>query len=199
MNSTNLPIPIFPLSVFLLPEGITRLRIFEQRYLKLVKIALKNNGFVLCLPEINKGDQNDEAEPMIKWGSWVEIINFAEGDDGVLEIDVKCKALVQILSMTNDEDNLCFGKINVIQHWPEHSLNKTNNALLHSLQAVFNESPLLKSLYTNNMQNNTAWIVARWLEILPTSLDVKRLFSSADSFETAEEFVNSIVSSELTN
>ncbi len=34
MATVNLP--IFPLPVFLLPKGVTRLRIFEERYLKMV-------------------------------------------------------------------------------------------------------------------------------------------------------------------
>ena len=40
---------IFPLPVFILPEGATKLRIFEQRYLDMVKEAAKDNtGFVVC-------------------------------------------------------------------------------------------------------------------------------------------------------
>ena len=39
MNNHNIELPLFPLSIFLLPGGITRLRIFEPRYLKMVAIA----------------------------------------------------------------------------------------------------------------------------------------------------------------
>lgn len=95
MNNVNPTLPIFPLPVFLLPNGITRLRIFEPRYLKLVKIASTEQGFIILL-QSEKPETTD-----ITWGSWVEIINFDSGEDGVLEIDVKCKSLVKILSINN--------------------------------------------------------------------------------------------------
>ena len=66
MPTINLP--IFPLSIFLLPEGVTRLRIFEARYLKMVSMAMKNNGFVV-LPIANEEQVEDELT-----GSWVEIL-----------------------------------------------------------------------------------------------------------------------------
>ena len=73
-NYTNLP--IFPLSVFLLPEGMTKLRIFEPRYLKMVSIASKGQGFVIWA----KGDNKSISDS--PWGSWVEIINFDKAEDG---------------------------------------------------------------------------------------------------------------------
>ena len=80
-------IPIFPLSIYLLPQGITRLRIFEQRYLNMVKNVHKTNGFVISYYQ---DSPNLDIESKISaWGSWVEIVNFMQGDDGILVIDVK--------------------------------------------------------------------------------------------------------------
>ncbi|TYK66211.1 LON peptidase substrate-binding domain-containing protein [Colwellia echini] len=114
MNKIDRTLPIFPLPIFLLPEGITRLRIFEQRYLKMIKIASKGQGFVIWL------NSQESSSPLIKWGSWVEIINFDLGDDGVLEVDVKCKSLVDIISLNKDEDNLHFGVVNEKLHWSQN-------------------------------------------------------------------------------
>lgn len=191
----NLHLPIFPLPVFLLPGGITRLRIFEQRYLKMIQIASKGSGFVIVSNRANSNKESTEKTQDDEWGSWVDIINFDQGDDGVLEVDVKCKNLVQLLSIDKDEDNLHFGDVKISSHWSQSETKTENIPLFQSLVSVFEQTPLLESLYKDEMTANTHWVIARWLEILPINLEVKTLFSKDDSFQTAQEFVRSILSS----
>ena len=40
---------VFPLPIILFPNGITRLRIFEPRYVRLVKQAAAGDGFALSV------------------------------------------------------------------------------------------------------------------------------------------------------
>lgn len=195
MNTINLNphLPIFPLPVFLLPGGITRLRIFEQRYLKMIQIASKGSGFVITSNKTNSNKESIVETQEDEWGSWVDIINFDQGDDGVLEVDVKCKNLVQLLSIDKDKDNLHFGDVKISSHWSQSDVKAENIPLFHSLVSVFEQSPLLESLYKDEMTANTHWVIARWLEILPINPEVKTLFSKDDSFQTAQEFVRSVV------
>jgi len=51
MKKITVTLPIFPLPVFLLPGGVTKLRIFEPRYLKMVSTASSGQGFVAWLQE----------------------------------------------------------------------------------------------------------------------------------------------------
>lgn len=195
MHNINLCLPIFPLPIFLLPEGMTRLRIFEQRYLKMIQIASKGSGFVIVSQNVNTEKESQVTIQGEKWGSWVDIIDFNQGDDGVLEVDVKCKNLVHLLSIKQDEDNLHFSNILISPHWCESTIKNENIPLFHSLVSVFEQSPLLEGLYKNDITANTQWVIARWLEILPISLEIKVLFSTPDSFQKAQEFVQSIVMS----
>jgi Lon protease-like protein len=195
MNIINLNpnVPLFPLPVFLLPGGITRLRIFEQRYLKMIQIASKGSGFVITSNKTNSNKASTVETQDDEWGSWVDIINFDQGDDGVLEVDVKCKSLVQLLSIDKDKDNLHFGDVKISSHWSQSDIKAENIPLFHSLVSVFEQNPLLESLYKDDMTPNTHWVIARWLEILPINSEVKTLFSKDDSFQTAQEFVHSVV------
>ncbi len=195
MNTLNLNsnLPIFPLPVFLLPGGITRLRIFEQRYLKMIQIASKGSGFVIVSTKTHVDKESTVTTQDNEWGSWVDIVNFDQGDDGVLEVDVKCKNLVELLSIDKDEDNLHFSDVKITPHWSHVDTDTENIALFYSLVSVFEQSPLLECLYKNDMTANTHWVIARWLEILPVSLEVKTLLSKSDSFQTAQDFVHSIV------
>ena len=188
MNYTELTLPIFPLPVFILPNGITRLRIFEPRYLKMVKIATQGKGFVIWL-------NHQEAEkPMIEWGSWVEVVNFDQGKDGVLEIDVKCKALVDIQSIEKDSDNLHFGTVCEIFHWSQGIDDNPASELGYSLEEVLVNDNMLSELYLHRYCRNTNWVVARWLEILPVNLAVKSDFVNVHNYDEAKHFVQSITS-----
>ena len=85
---------IFPLPLFILPQGYTRLRIFEPRYLNMVKNALQNEvSFVLCTFE------HDTPFNISAQGCLVDIIDFDQDDNGMLLIDVRASQSVQI----NDE------------------------------------------------------------------------------------------------
>ena len=82
---------IFPLPVFILPEGATKLRIFEQRYLDMVKEAAKDyTGFVLCTY------QHDTEFNLPNLGCLMQINDFNQDDSGQLLIDVYAQTAVTI-------------------------------------------------------------------------------------------------------
>jgi|TARA_B100000767_G_C19690153_1_gene503644 hypothetical protein len=189
MQQPVLNLPVFPLPVFLLPKGVTKLRVFEKRYLKMVSLASKGQGFVIWL----KGQAIEQTPDNMQWGSWVEIINFDQGDDGVLEIDVMCKSLVMIKNMTTDTDNLHFGNVECTEHWSEMPNSVKNADLSTSLASVFKENENLNELYPQKILNNSHWVLARWLEILPIELNVKNAFVVSYTFKEAKEFVESVI------
>jgi Lon protease-like protein len=188
MPTINLP--IFPLPIFLLPRGATRLRIFEARYLKMVSLAMKNQGFVIL-----SYDRDEKSEPM-SVGSWVEIINFDQGGDGVLLIDVRCKCLVDIKAITQNTDKLHHGDVTAKIHWPDIKLDKTTDKLAKSLSKVFIENAELGALYPKQHFDQGDWVVARWLELIPVKLAEKTLFVDKDSYSQAKELLQSIILSE---
>lgn len=191
MKQTTMMLPIFPLPVFLLPEGVTKLRIFEPRYLKMVSLAASGKGFVICLND--KSINADDDDSSLQWASWVEIINFDQGDDGVLEIDVKCKSLVVIHSITQGSDNLYFSEVNPIEHWSQEHADNASGELSASLENVFAENESLNNLYPKKALNDTYWVLARWLEILPIELNVKSGFVANYNFQEARNFVESVI------
>ena len=187
MKNSKVTLPIFPLPVFLLPEGITRLRIFEPRYLKMITIATKEQGFVIWL------NTNESQLPHSKWGSWVNIINFNQGKDGVLEIDVKCKALVNILAIDKDTDNLHFGQVCEVSHWSQGDAQPSVYALSNAIEHVFENDTMLSELYSEKQTDNINWVIARWLELLPVNFSIKNSFVDQHGFEDAKNFVQSII------
>lgn len=185
MPTINLP--IFPLPVFILPQGITRLRIFEARYLKMVSLAMKNQGFV-----IYSHDSNEKVDTM-RIGSWVEIINFDQSEDGILLIDVRCKCLVDIKSISQDNINLHHGDVIPKEHWLNTNLDKTTSELSESLNKLFSENSELNDLYHKPYFSHGDWVVARWIELIPLKLSEKRVFVEQDSYNQAKQLLQRII------
>jgi len=187
MKTHKLQLPIFPLPLFLLPDGITRLRIFEPKYLKMIPMATQGQGFVICF-------NNKATDANINtWGSWVEITNFHQGADGILEVDVKCKSLVDIHTIQIDSNQLHHGDVTCLEHWANVKPDEITDVLAISLTDVFENTPLLEELYGDIPKDNPQWVVARWLELLPLEQLAKNEFVDKYSFVQAKRFINDII------
>ncbi|WP_169303002.1 LON peptidase substrate-binding domain-containing protein [Thalassotalea mangrovi] len=178
---------IFPLPVYLLPGGITRLRIFEQRYLKMVKEAASGDGFVISLHR--EGNEFNISD----WGSWVHIIDFQHGDDGLLYIDVQCQDLVRIGTVERDQDKLLHGDVQVCEHWPVQQANDDTQLLGEELNKFFDANPTYASLYPDPDFGSPVWVCGRWLELIPINYEKKRCFIHPDSFSKAINFLSTVI------
>ena len=102
-------LPIFPLQIVVLPGTLQSLKIFEPRYLNMVKDCMTHQrGFVISF----KSDKSDNINFGIeKRGTLVEIIDFNNLPNGLLGITVKAINRVEIKSIETDADNLNFGDV----------------------------------------------------------------------------------------
>ena len=79
-------LPLFPLSTVLFPGGPLRLRIFEPRYLDMVRHCLKESrpfGVVLIL----EGAEAGEVASVAATGTSARLVDFDTLPDGLLGID----------------------------------------------------------------------------------------------------------------
>ena len=179
-------LPVFPLPVFLLPNGITRLRIFEPRYLKLVSIACQGQGFALCLFDHN------EALNVPRLGVWVEIIDFYEEGE-LLYIDIKAKSVISLHNVTMDSEKLRFADCKIAPHWEAKTLQQHHIKLADQLKKIYAEYPEQGELYAQPDYQDPNWLCARFLEILPLSFEKKMLFIEPDSYEKADVFLQEFI------
>lgn len=181
-------LPIFPLPIFLLPKGRTRLRVFESKYIRLVKIAAQNQGFIIAFK-----NEKDELSD-IHWGSRVNIVNFDQGKDNTLHIDIECIAIVNLSELSQEDDGLFFANAAESKHWPTIDIDKNLQGLSKSLKDLFSEHDLLNELYHEKSFEQANWVIARWLELIPLEAKIKRTFVEQDSYTSAKNFVQSILS-----
>jgi len=187
---------IFPLPIFILPQGYTRLRIFEPRYLNMVKTALENDtGFVLCTFE------HDTPFNISAQGCLVDIIDFNQDDSGMLLIDVIASKTVQIDDVYQDEQELRHGLISncIAPYWYNQSFVDIgeHTKLKLTLQNIFSTNHELSELYKQTRFDELTWVVARWLELLPISIEKKQQLAFETNFDNLLSFLHTVINNEF--
>ncbi|MEJ7747217.1 MAG: LON peptidase substrate-binding domain-containing protein [Luteimonas sp.] len=159
-------LPLFPLNTVLLPGASLGLRIFEARYLDLVRECTRNNhGFGICL--ILSGNEVGTPATPAAFGTEARIEDFGAGDDGLLTLQVRGARRFHVRRTRVRDNGLTIGEV----QWceadlddplrPEHGLL---GVLLHKLlEQVGGEharAPLAR-------YDDAAWVGWRLAELLP--------------------------------
>ena len=94
-------LPMFPLSSVIFPESLFTLRVFEPRYLELVKECVKTGrGFGVCL--IAKGHEVGGEDERYDYGTVSEILQVVEIGSGQLAISCVGKKRFRVLRWLED-------------------------------------------------------------------------------------------------
>ncbi|QIL89767.1 LON peptidase substrate-binding domain-containing protein [Microbulbifer harenosus] len=126
-------IPLFPLHMALFPGVTLPLRIFEQRYLRLVSESLKTDtGFGVAL--IRSGREVGPAEV---WpiGLYVRIVDWSQGEEGLLHIEVTGQSRFRVLETYSEDDGLLMADVEWLPDEESHPVPDSCDGLL----AVLNE------------------------------------------------------------
>lgn len=157
---------LMPLTSHVLPQGRMALRIFEPRYVRMVKESMKGDRpFVMCMLNA-RGDKENNSH-IFQLGSSVTIVDFDQGSDGFLGITVEASQLVEIDDIATEDDGLRVGRCKPL----DIIAGDANNIeeIGKKLESVFQSYPELASLYDNLFFEDPFWVTMRWLELLPIS------------------------------
>ena len=107
---TPTELPLFPLSTVLLPGGRLDLRIFERRYLDMVRDCSRGGGvFGVCL--IVRGREAGEAAVPAAFGTIARIIDFSTLPDGLLGITVRGEGRFHVARNRVRDNGLIIGQV----------------------------------------------------------------------------------------
>ncbi|MBB1441480.1 LON peptidase substrate-binding domain-containing protein [Shewanella sp. SG41-4] len=193
-------IPLFPLSICLLPQGYTQLRIFEPRYKRLVSESLKSGvGFGLCMLA-------DDKKTILPMGTLTQIIDFETLEDGLLGISVQGQKTFIINQVSVDSDGLKRADVSIIDSWPSNIIeqqsgqtgihteeHKQEKALSHTLKQLLQQYPQHLAHYSEDNFNDIAWVCQRWLEIIPLSSKEKYQCINSHDHQLAKSFLADII------
>jgi Lon protease-like protein len=168
-------VPLFPLSAHLLPEGRMALRIFEPRYLRMVKEACaENKGFVMCM--LNANGDKDKNEHIHRIGTMASVVDFDMLDDGLLGIKVAGSHLVEVTDIKTEKDGLRTGSCQSIAQWDCALAPQQLAPMDERLKEIFSDYEELALLYDAPKFDCPNWVLNRWLELLPVDGAQKQHF-----------------------
>ena len=103
-------LPLFPLNAVLCPGGKLPLRVFEPRYLDMVKNSLKSEaGFGVVL--LKSDAYESFGLPFYEQGTIAKIVDFDAGDDGVLHVIAEGQEAIRILNASLLDDGLWWADV----------------------------------------------------------------------------------------
>ena len=110
---SNTDIPLFPLHTVLFPGGHLPLRIFERRYIDLVRECSANGScFGVCL--INNSENENQPASHLRMGTTAEICDFSTLDDGLLGISAQGRQRFVIQKTRMRDNGLLMAKVETL-------------------------------------------------------------------------------------
>ncbi|GHG70976.1 ATP-dependent protease [Alishewanella longhuensis] len=168
----NEQLALFPLGSFLLPRGKLKLRVFEPRYIRLVKEAM-NKKRAFAMATLNPFVSQEHPDRILPLVCKVQIEDFEALPDGLLGITLRGIARYEITNRWQEPDKLHVAEVSPVADWSEHHLSDELKPLAISFARLLREYPQLAELYPEPELTDAAWLAGRWLEILPMQPSLK--------------------------
>jgi Lon protease-like protein len=164
-------IALFPLNIVLFPDGSLPLRIFETRYVDMVRRCMRETqtfGVVL----IREGSEVGPAETF-DIGTLAKIVDFHQLSDGLLGLSCIGQQRFRILGRSRQADGLNLAAVEWLPPEPFIAVPPRHARLSELLKSVL---PQLGEVYEGiEMRlDDAAWVGHRLAEILPLPLAEKQ-------------------------
>ena len=176
-------LPLFPLSAVLFPGGALALRIFEQRYLDLVRdCARRGCGFGVCL--ILQGREAGEPAVPAAVGTVARITDFYTLPDGFLGISAEGGERFQATTTRVRDNGLVHGEVRFWPHEPRVPVPPEHGLLATILERLIDKAggPFAKA--ERSCYDDASWVGFRLAEMLPLAQpDRQRLLQMTDPLE----------------
>ncbi|MFH1599041.1 MAG: LON peptidase substrate-binding domain-containing protein [Pseudomonadota bacterium] len=182
-------LPLFPLSTVLLPGGRVSLRIFEPRYLDLVKrCGRSGEGFGICL--ILAGREVGEAATPAAHGTEAVIVDFSMTDDGLLGLTVEGRRRFHVERTRVRDDGLLLGDVMWLQEPPPETLRDEHALLSVLLARIMDKAGIDHEGPGKGDLADAAWVGWRLAEWLPLEATERlALLQLADPHERLQQLV----------
>ncbi len=159
-------IPLFPLNTVLFPGGPLPLRIFEARYIDLVRRCLREGvGFGVVL--ITEGEEAGAAlTATCDVGTYAKIVDFSGEPDGLLGIEARGERRFRIHGRSRARDGLNLAEVEWLPEERRVPLPDEFAELGPALDSVLHQvGEPYESL--ERQLDDSAWVAGRLAELLP--------------------------------
>lgn len=201
---TVYPLPLFPLNLVMHPEGLLPLRIFEMRYLDMVRGCLRNqSSFGLVAVIADAFSELNTGLPFAQVGTSFKIIDADVTEPGLMNIRCLGQKRFRVKSALQQDDGLWLSEVEDIENdavmaIPE-DLKMTQEYMQQLIESLSEQDiaeehlPFIKPFKVNDC----TWVANRWCEILSIPLIQKQRMLELDSPLVRLELVQDLLIAEF--
>lgn len=175
---TGVELPLFPLNTVLFPRGPLPLRIFEARYVDMVRRCMREgSSFGVVL--LQGGGETGPVAGVASVGTSARIVDFDLLKDGLLGLSCRGERRFRLLRRWRQDDGLNMGEVEWLDPAPSAAAETAvavppeHRHLADLLRRVL---PELGAVYADIEPRfeDADWVGARLVEILPIGLGDKQ-------------------------
>jgi uncharacterized protein len=176
--SEETAIALFPLNTVLFPDGPLPLRIFEPRYVDMVRDCMRTSSvFGVVLAEGQSDVTPDVTIATV--GTCARIIDFTTLPDGLLGILCLGERKFEVIERTRQADGLNLGKVLLRATEPAVKVAEAHRHLAELLQKILARIGGPYERMTPRLED-ASWVGCRLAEILPLPMPQKQSLLELD-------------------
>ncbi|MES3006957.1 MAG: LON peptidase substrate-binding domain-containing protein [Pseudomonadota bacterium] len=186
-------IALFPLKSVLFPGGRLPLQIFEQRYINLIRHAMKTDtGFGICL--LKDGEEvarQGVRQEVHRVGTYARVVDWDQLPNGLLGVTVEGRHKFVVQECWTEQDQLLMGSVDYcgVDYVGEEPLPvaEEHEVLVGLLEQLVSH-PVISQLSMSIDYNDLRQLSWRLSELIPLSLERKQaLLELQDTYERIRE------------
>ena len=187
-------VALFPLSVVLFPQGVLPLRVFEARYMDMVRDCMRDEtSFGVCLVADGKGASTNGSAATAEVGCLARITAWDMQQLGLLQIRTVGADRFRLLASESQPNGLMIGEIDLIEADEDQPIPDEHRPCVGLLTRIIEDmsaqlaekrrtgeaddgSPVLAQLPFEEpfRMESSAWVSNRLCEVLPVPLKAKQ-------------------------
>ena len=203
-------VALFPLSVVLFPQGVLPLRVFEARYMDMVRDCMRDEtSFGVCLVAESKGAGSNGSPATADVGCLARITAWDMQQLGLLQIRTVGGYRFRLRASESQPNGLMVGEIDLIEADEDQRVPDEHRPCVELLARIIEDmkaqlaekrrtgeatdgSPVLAQLPFEEPfdMESSAWVSNRLCEVLPVPLKAKQKLMELTDAATRLEIVH---------
>jgi Lon protease-like protein len=165
-------LPLFPLNTVIFPGGQLPLRIFEQRYLDMVKQAIADDApFGICA--IREGTETGVPAVPYSIGTRVRVTDWDMPQTGILHIETRALERFVVRSTHTEPSGLLIGTVEDVSAESAIATPDELELAIEILRHIIDEYGDAHFPGPHEL-DNAVWVGYRLSEVLPLTLSIKQ-------------------------
>ena len=185
----KIEIPLFPLRTVLFPGGNLPLRIFEQRYISMIRECARNDtGFGVCL--IGEGEEAIAPVKPVQIGTLARIVDWFTLEDGLLGVSTVGTARFFTEHTRKQDDGLFTGQVRWLDEPEPCPVPESHSVLCGVLGRFMEKMGDHYPEYQPALLQDAIWVGYRLSELLPLpTIEKQHLLELQDPLERLQILV----------